>query len=239
MSATGVRSSSRTGRARPRRPRTRRGLRARDPARIPGGRARRPRIRDGVPVVVHDERIRPDAGGGEAGRSPASSRRSCGICRSSTQVLALPWGRTVLMVEVKPTARDRELGAARGAGGRRAGASVAGGAGVILGRVLGRRSQAVNGGSDHGPPRLRDGQKGVVRSGLTLFGWGVDVALVPRERVEGWKARRPRGLDLDDQDPRADAARARRRGRRPHHRHPGRGPETPVAAPRTAARGML
>ena len=89
-------------------------------------------LADGTPVVVHDASVRP-AGAGEDVPVAGLSRRDWETVDLSAHlgaeaagerpptlrdVLALPFGATKLMIEVKPTADDLALGAAAAAAAR-------------------------------------------------------------------------------------------------------------------------
>jgi glycerophosphoryl diester phosphodiesterase len=139
---------------------------------------------DGVPLVVHDERVRiaPDA---RPCLVDALDAADLGLPTLS-DVLGLAWGEMVLMVEVKPTRRDRELGA------------------LVAAEILRKRraSQAIVASFSaevlrsvfEAAPELR--LMGLLDSetpeqsfaGLPLFAWGVDVALLDANRVRRWKS---------------------------------------------------
>lgn len=66
--------------------------------------------KDGVPLVVHDERVA-DPGGNLRPIHTVPASDLAWLPRLDA-VLALPWGGMTLMVEVKPTMTDEALGAA-------------------------------------------------------------------------------------------------------------------------------
>jgi glycerophosphoryl diester phosphodiesterase len=139
------------------------------------------RSSDGIPVVVHDAEV---AAGGVRRAVADLSAAESGL-PSLDLVLALPFGDTVLMVEVKPGAHDRVLGAevarAIAASGRAGRAVIASFSPEVLsGAAVAAPLLARMG-------LLDDPDGAAAFRGLDLFAWGVDLALVTRGRVEGWR----------------------------------------------------
>lgn len=130
--------------------------------------------KDGVPFVVHDAAVRE----GRIAELPAARITSVPTLDA---VLSLPWGTMTLMVEVKPTDRDGELGAlvARRLDSR---------------AVLASFSQEVLRTAARAAPGLalmalldadtREESFG----GVAFRAFGVDRALVSPASVAGWKA---------------------------------------------------
>ena len=140
--------------------------------------------RDGVLLVIHDEAVSTAAGGPPRRVAEASALDLAAFPRLD-EVLGLPWGDLTLMVEVKPTPRDLELGA------------------LVAERVVARGprnsvlasfSAAVLRAARERAPALAllalvDAETDESSfEGLALFGFGVDWKLVTPARVKGWKA---------------------------------------------------
>ncbi len=153
---------------------------------------------DGVPVVIHDAEVVVDTRGtrvaidhqtaAELGRVDLGWSHGPGAEGETVptleEVLSFPWGRTVLMVEVKPTADDSRLGAvsarAVAASAHREHAVIA----SFSGAVLRAAHRAV---PDLPLLALIDSETdSQVFSDLPLLGFGVDVDLVTGDRVAAW-----------------------------------------------------
>jgi glycerophosphoryl diester phosphodiesterase len=140
--------------------------------------------KDGIPVVVHDEAAPWTPGAPPRPVAEGTAAELSALPRLDL-VLGLPWGAMTLMVEVKPSPGEGELAAAV--------------ARALVGRgpansVLASFSAAVLRAARQAAPRLpllalveADTDESAFDA-ATLFGWGVDRALLAPARVAAWKA---------------------------------------------------